>query len=130
MEASAQRGAGIFSSVFGLMFFLTFMLLAVQVLWSLYATSVVTSAAYDAGRTAARSGDAGAGQARFAQAIGGYDADIAIAVPSGEGTVVVTVSGENPSLLPERFATALPFASIDRTIEIRREVFVEAQDAP
>jgi Flp pilus assembly protein TadG len=115
----------VFSSVFGLMFFLVFLLLAVQVMWSLYATSVVTSAAYDAGRAAARSGEEAAGQARFQQAIGAYDASVDIAVPPGEGTVVVTVTGQNPSLLPDRFATALPFTSIERTIEIRREVFVE-----
>lgn len=113
------------SSVFGLLFFLVFMLLAMQVLWSLYATTVVTSAAYDAGRTAARTGDAATGVARFEQAIGGYDADVAITVPTGEGPVVVTVTGENPTVLPDSFARVLPFGTIDRRIEIRNEVFID-----
>jgi len=120
-----DRGAGIFSSAFGLLFFLLFMLLAVHVMWSLYATSVVTSAAYDAGRTAARTGSAEAGQARFQSTIGDYDATIAITVPLDVGVVTVVVSGDNPSMLPDRFARALPFASIERTIEIRNEVFVD-----
>ena len=125
MRRTRDRGAGLFSSVFGLVFFLVFMLLAMQVMWSLYATTVVTSAAYDAGRTAARTGDAAAGQARFNEAIGSYDAEVDIQVPADEGTVIVTITGENPSLLPARFATALPFMTIERTIEIRNEVFID-----
>ena len=107
------------------MFFLVFLLFAVQVLWSLYATTVVTSAAYDAGRLAARTGDATAGEARFESSIGSYDADVSISVPAGEGVVTVTVTGENPSMLPDRFARVMPFGRIDRTIEIRNEVFVD-----
>lgn len=118
-----ERGAGVFSSVFGVSFFLVFLLFAVQLLWGLYATTVVTAAAYDAGRTAARTGDAGAGAARFASTVGDYDATASVAV--GEEVVVVTVSGTNPTLLPERWARQLPFGSIERTVRIRRETFVE-----
>jgi Flp pilus assembly protein TadG len=119
-----ERGVGILSSVFGLMFFLVFMLLAVQVMWSLYATSVVTAAAYDAGRVAARTGDPTAGEARFENTIGEYDADVAITVPAGPGIVTVVVTGENPTVLPSRFARVLPFGTINRTVEVRNEVFV------
>lgn len=121
---SRDRGTGLFSSVFGLMFFLIFMLFAVQILWSLYATTVVTAAGYDAGRTAARTGSAAAGEARFRNTVGSYDAAVAISVPNGEGTVIVTITGENPTLLPDRFAHVLPFTTIERTIEIRNEVYV------
>lgn len=125
MHGAHERGAGIFGSAFGLTFFLVFLLLAIQLLWSLYATSVVTSAAYDAGRLAARTGDAEAGVARFERSVGSYEADVTIAVPAGEGVVVVDVTGANPTLLPDRWARALPFGTIDRSIEIRREVFIE-----
>ena len=107
------------------MFFLIFLLFAVQVLWSLYATTVVTSAAYDAGRLAARTGDATAGEARFESTIGSYDAEVTIIVPVGEGTVSVVITGENPSMLPDRFARVMPFGTIERTIEIRNEVFID-----
>ena len=96
-----------------------------QVLWSLYATTVVTSAAYDAGRLAARTGDATAGEARFESTIGSYDAEVTIIVPVGEGTVSVVITGENPSMLPDRFARVMPFGTIERTIEIRNEVFID-----
>ena len=96
-----------------------------QVLWSLYATTVVTSAAYDAGRLAARTGDVSAGEARFQSTIGAYDAEVAITVPPGVGVVTVAVTGENPSMLPDRFARVMPFGTIERTIEIRHEVFVD-----
>lgn len=122
--AAPARGVGILSSVFGLMFFLVFMLLAVQVMWSLYATSVVTGAAYDAGRVAARTGDPAAGQARFENTIGEYDADVAITMPAGPGVVTVVITGENPTVLPDRFARVLPFGTINRTVEVRNEVFV------
>ncbi len=121
----AQRGAGVFASAFGLVFFLVFLLLAVQLMWSLYATSVITGAAYDAGRIAARTGDAGAAVSRFERSVGSYDADVAITVPPGEGVVVVDIAGTNPTLLPQRWARALPFGTIDRSLEIRREVFIE-----
>ena len=107
------------------MFFLIFLLFAVQVLWSLYATTVVTSAAYDAGRLAASAGDATAGEARFESTIGSYDAEVTIIVPVGEGTVSVVITGENPSMLPDRFARVMPFGTIERTIEIRNEVFID-----
>ena len=79
---------------------------------------------YDAGRLAARTGSPAAGVARFDQVIGSYDAAASISVPDAEGSVVVTITGENPSLLPQRLARALPFASIERTVEIRNEVYV------
>jgi len=119
----SERGAGLFSSAFGVLFFLVFLLFAMQLLWGMYATTVVTAAAYDAGRTSARTGDPDAGAARFARSVGGYDATVAIAV--GDETVVVTVTGENPLLLPDRFARTLPFGTIERRLEIRREQFVD-----
>src|SRR5438093_4554024 len=50
-----DRGAGLFSTSFGILFFLGFLFFAVQLLFNLYATSVVTSATYDAARMVATS---------------------------------------------------------------------------
>jgi Flp pilus assembly protein TadG len=123
-----DRGAGLFSAAFGLVIFLAFLMLAVQVLVSLYATSVVTGAAYDAGRYAARTGDAGAAQARFARSVGGADVAASISIVNGTNgpdQVIVTISGKAPTFLAGRFAADLPFGTIDRTIRIRGESFRE-----
>lgn len=123
-----DRGAGLFSAAFGLVIFLAFLMLAVQVLVSLYATSVVTGAAYDAARYAARTGDAGTAEARFARSVGGADVSASISVidgANGPDQVVVTVTGKAPTFLAGRFAANLPFGTIDRTIRIRGESFRE-----
>lgn len=125
-----DRGAGIISSIFGLLMFLVFMLFSVQLLFSLYATSVITGAAYDAGRQVAQTGDVGLGQARFAGAVNSYDATVSFGFEGGTGfddadVIIVRVTGANPTLLPDRFAAELPFANVDRTIRIRNEKFIE-----
>lgn len=128
--AARDRGAGIISSLFGLMIFLVFLLFATQLLFSLYATSVITNAAYDAGRQVAQTGDTAVGNARFEGAVGSYEADVAFSFEGGTGfadadVIIVTVTGENPTLLPDRFAQPLPFANVERTIRIRNEKFIE-----
>ena len=52
----ADRGSGLLGTCFGVVFFLGFLLLATQVAVGLYARSVVTSAALDAGRIMASAG--------------------------------------------------------------------------
>ncbi len=126
---ASSRGVGIFSSVFGLLFFLTFLLFAVQIVYSLYATSVISAAAYDAGRQLARTGDPLIAEARFADTVGTYDASAVFSFEGGTSfgdaeTIVVSVMGANPTLLPDRFAGPLPFATVHRTIRIRNERFV------
>lgn len=61
-DADPEAGSGLFGLAFGIMFFLGFMLLATQVALALYARSVVTGAALDAGRILATSS---AGDGRF-----------------------------------------------------------------
>lgn len=53
--ADREAGSGLFGLAFGILFFLGFMLLATQVALALYARSVVTGAALDAGRILATS---------------------------------------------------------------------------
>ena len=49
-DLRADRGAGLVSAVAGVVAFLAFLFFAVQLLYNLYATSVVTATAYDAAR--------------------------------------------------------------------------------
>lgn len=130
LATGADRGAGIISSLFGLMIFLVFLLFATQLLFSLYATSVISNAAYDAGRQVARTGDTAIGQARFDGAVGSYDASVTFGHEGGTGfndadVILVTVTGRNPTLLPDRFAEPLPFATVNRTVRVRNEKFIE-----
>jgi hypothetical protein len=53
-----DAGAGVISTLAGITAFLVLLLFAVQVMTNLYATSVVTSATYDAARQAATHGHA------------------------------------------------------------------------
>jgi hypothetical protein len=129
VDKDRTRGVGIFSSVFGLIFFLVFLLFAVQLMYSLYATTVISGAGYDAGRQLARTGDTDLAEDRFAAVIGGYDATVTFDFEGGTSftdadTIVVNVTGSNPTLLPDRFARPLPFANVDRTIRIRNEKLI------
>lgn len=56
MRAHDDRGAGLVSTLSGVLGFLSIMFLAVQLLVHLYATSMVTSAAHEGARLAARGG--------------------------------------------------------------------------
>jgi hypothetical protein len=116
--------------VFGLGIFLAFLLLAVQLLYSLHATSVLTSAGYDAGRHLARTGDPELAAQRFESATGGYDATIDFELEGGTtlgeaDTVIVTIRGTNPTLIPDKLAGPLPFVEVERTLRIRNERLVE-----
>jgi hypothetical protein len=107
------------------------LLFAVQVLYNLYATSVVTAAAYDAARVvagAAARGDGPAGEhegrARFRALVGGYARKHVDLVDFGESTddvVVLHVRAHNPNLLPVPVRAA--FGTVDRRVRVRVERF-------
>ncbi len=107
------------------------MLAAVQILFNLYATSMVTAAAHDAARQVAgfdaaadRCGAVAEAEAAFLRSLGDYGT-------SGHATlhwtcndpdvVRVRVVAQHPSALPERLAGLTSLAMLDRTIEIRAE---------
>lgn len=52
-DLDPQRGSGLFGTLMGFTVFMLLMIAAVQVLFSLHATTVVTSAAFDAARLVA-----------------------------------------------------------------------------
>lgn len=125
MRWCTARGAGVLSSAFGLLFFLLFLLGAVQLLYSLYVSSVVTDAAYSAARHVAGhivdDGPAAEARARarFDQAVGALEASLVITYDGDD--VVVRVQASPPGLLPPGLGEALPYRHIDRTIRVRIE---------
>jgi hypothetical protein len=124
-----DRGAGLLSTSFGVLFFVGFLFFAVQLLFNLYATSVVTSAAYDAARSVATGSvqpateeqlDAALDHAR--SLLGKYrdratfDWDL-----SNPDVVRLHVHAVNPRLLAPPLDQLVGLDVIDRTVVVRVE---------
>lgn len=126
-----DRGTGTIASAGAVLVFLVLMLCAVQVMYDLYATSMVTAVAHDAAREVAafdaspdRCGSIPEAERRFFDALGDYAwrAHATLRWTCADPAVVrVRVTAEHPTLLPDRFAGLLPLARVDRTIEVRVE---------
>ena len=110
------------------MVFLGMLLFTVQALLNLYATSVLTSVAYDAARQVAGS-DGGtraqaAAEAQARHLLGRFGEDVTFDwSASSSEDVVLRVRGEVPHVVMANFGGALPFGSIDRTVRLRVERF-------
>ncbi len=124
-----ERGGGPISTWIGFVVFLGMLLFAVQALLNLYATSVVTSVAYDAARQVAGSdgGDAArAGAEDHARRLlGRFGQEVSFDwSASTADDVVLRVRGDVPSVqLPLFGGGTMPFGSIDRTVRLRVERF-------
>lgn len=124
--AAGEAGAGIISSVLGVFVFLLLMLFAVQVLYGLYATSVVTAVTYDAAKAVAGSdgGDAARAEAerRATDQLGRYGDDVRFVwARSGEDAVRLEVTARRPSFLPRELVGDSFLGDIVRTVRVRRE---------
>ena len=123
-----ERGGGPISLWIGFSVFLVMLLFAVQVLFNLYAASVVTAVSYDAARRVA-GGDGGQpymaeaeDQAR--QSLGRYAARVTFDWSgSNADEVVLRVQSDNPSVLLPMMAGPAALDRLDRTIRVRVERF-------
>jgi len=126
-RAVDERGSGPLSAWFGLVVFLSLLFVAVQLLFNLYATSVVTSVSYDAARrVAAARGDPAAvttAEARAREALGKYAPKVSFEWSIEADAVALRVRAENPSVLLPATAGPLAFGDIDRTVRVRVERF-------
>jgi hypothetical protein len=111
----------------GVTVFVVLLLLAVQVLFNLYATSAVTAAAFDGARLAAGhgGGDREAAEAHVHQVLGEYSRRPGFALtwiedPAGDD-VILRVRASNPGFLPRAVRAPLGFDVIDRTVRVRIE---------
>jgi hypothetical protein len=128
----AERGTGLVSSIAGVAAFLAFVFFAVQLLYNLYATSVVTATAYDAARDVAsrevdHSSAAEVAAARRAaehdlrDRLGRYSDDVELDWSASDAiTVRLRVTATNPDLLFHS-AGLLGFDEVDRTVTARIE---------
>jgi len=118
-----EDGTGIIGTVVGVVIFLSLLLFAVQVLVGLYATTVVSAAAYDAAKTVAGS-DAGAGAAARAVAVdearrrlGRAGEQASFIWGDSPDSVVLTVRAPRPQFLPG----SLGLPDVVRTVRVRVE---------
>jgi hypothetical protein len=126
-----DRGAGLLSTSFGILFFVGFLFFAVQLLFNLYATSVVTSVTHDAARSVATSGhpatqaDMDNAEARAKEQLGDYAENVRFEWDpySNPDVVRLRVIAENPRFLGPVIDTFVGFDEIDRTVEVRVERF-------
>lgn len=124
-----QRGAGLLSTMAGLVIFLLFLLGAIHLIVHLYATSMVTAAADDAARTVASGAHAGHrdhvvadAERHLRDALGAWGRDLTVSWHIGADEVTVRVQGKAPSLLPPGVTSATGL-DIDETVTVRREEF-------
>lgn len=126
-RAAGDRGTGLVSAVAGLLAFLAFLLLAVQLLLNLYAASTLTAAAGDAARLVASAGSArdAASLARaeaYARGLlGRFGEEVEFTWEVDAESVRLRVRAEPPRVLLPALGGAVGFDEIDRTVEARVE---------
>jgi hypothetical protein len=128
-----DRGAGLLGTSFGILVFLGFLFFAVQLLFNLFATSVVTSATYDAARRVATVGhpatqsDIDKAEAAARDALGGYARRVTFEwdVASDPNVIRLHVRATNPRFLGPSIDTLVGLDEIDRTVVVRVEEFHE-----
>lgn len=126
----SERGVGAISTAAGVLVFLCFLLGAVQLLFSLYASSTVTAVANDAAqRAAAHSAPALAlieADARASLGAIGDEATFEWTLDDADhdgndDTVVLQVIAHPPRFVPRSVGEGFGFGVIDRTVRIRIE---------
>ena len=130
-SADTQRGSGLFGTLMGFVVFMVLLMTAVQVLFNLYATTVVSSAALDAARMVAgydsatsRCGAIAEANEVFRERLGAYTergtATLSWSCDNPD-VVRVVVQAQHPTILPSRARGLTGLGSLQRTIELRVE---------
>jgi hypothetical protein len=123
----SERGIGLIGTVAGVAAFLTFLLFAVQISYDLYATSAVTSAAFDAVRVVAGADAADDPAARseaedtVRRVLGRYGERVTFTWRVEADVVGLRVQSTNPGFLPVALRRPLGVDAVDRTVRARIE---------
>lgn len=128
-----EDGVGLIGTISGALVFLTFMFMATHVVVHLFATSVATSAAFEAARAASAEGPGGLSAARYAAAearglalLGDVGAGATMEVaPVGTERVQATVRLDSPVVFGPLVQAVPGLATINRTAEYRLEAPVD-----
>jgi len=125
-----DRGAGLISSAAGVLVFLLFLTMAVQLLYGLYAASTVTAVANDAAQRAAEAGAPPVAQVEAdARALLGRIGDTAtfewsLDDADGDGlddTAVLRVVARPPRFVPRSIGAGIGLGDVERTVRVRLE---------
>lgn len=125
-----ERGAGLISTAAGVVVFLMFLLFAVQLLFSLYASSTVSAVASDAAhRAAARDAppltvieaDARASLGRVGDAAAFDWATVDSDRDGTDDTLVLEVVADPPRFVPRSLGGSVGLGEIRRTVRVRLE---------
>ena len=124
----SERGSGPISTWIGFVVFLGLLLFAVQSLLNLYATSVLTSVAYDAAREVAGadggSASVAGAESRARRSLGRFGERVSFDwSATNEDDVVLRVRGTVPRVLLPVQRGPVAFGEIDRTVRVRVERF-------
>ena len=124
---TSERGAGLIGAIAGVLVFLALLTVAVQVIFNLYTTSVVTSATYDAARRVALDptqppspADLLGAEAYARGLIGGLDAEFEWDL-SDPDVIRLHVVADSPSFLLGVVEGAVGLDQVDRTVVVRVE---------
>jgi hypothetical protein len=129
-----ERGVGIIASAAGVLVFLVLLLFAAQLIFNLYATSVVNAAGMDAARQVA-SGEVdhadsqavdeamASAEARARSLLGEYGDHVRFTWTVDDERVSLRLQVERTKILPTAVASGVGLDEIDRTVTVRTERF-------
>lgn len=122
-----ERGAGLIGAIAGVTVFLALLTVAVQIIFNLYTTSVVTSATYDAARQVAldptqppTTRELNAAERYARDLLGGVDAEFDWDL-SDPDVIRLHVVADSPSFLLGVVEGAVGLDQVDRTVSVRVE---------
>jgi hypothetical protein len=139
--SDGERGTGVIGTVIGFAVFLVLLLVAVQVLFDLYARSALTAAAFDAARRVAgydlatlptdqltlAEADA---ESQARQSLGRYGRDVSFTWTLTPTDVELRVRIVNSSVVPNQLAAPMGIDVIDRTVRVHAERLICPTNAP
>ena len=138
---ACEAGTGLIGSLAGFLVFIVLLLVAVQVLFDLYARSAATAAAFDAARRVAgydlvtlpaeqiAQAEAGA-ETQARQTLGRYGREVVFTWTVTATLVELRIQAVNQRVLPATLARSIGIDRIDRTVRVRAERLVCPSAAP
>jgi len=127
-----ERGSGLIGTSAGFLVFLLLLFAAVQILFNLYATTMVTTAAHEAAMKVAgfdasadRCAAVPAAEAAFIDSLGQYGRDGHASLTwtcDDPQRVIVRITADHPTMLPRAVAGLFGLSHMSKIIEVRTEL--------